>query len=196
MPYDAGNTVVPLWGSPGGYNIDFYTWRDVAGDQVGSRIRAERINTHLPNNALVQAMDLAFSTSNGMLTTELKEHMRIKFNGNIGIGTANPDEKLSVKGTVKAMRVKVTQTGWADFVFAPSYRLPPLGEVERFIRQNRHLPEIPSEKEVAENGVDLGEMNRRLLQKVEELTLYIIQQEKEMRVVKERLGKLAEGKKQ
>ncbi|RPE06021.1 hypothetical protein EGT74_27110 [Chitinophaga lutea] len=187
VPHDAGNTVVPLWGSPGGYNIDFYTWRDVAGDQIGSRIRAERINTHLPNNALVQAMDLAFSTSNGMQASELKEHMRIRFNGNVGIGTANPDEKLSVKGTIKAMRVKVLQEGWADFVFADSYKLPSLMEVERFITEHRHLPEIPSEKEVAENGVDLGEMNRRLLQKVEELTLYIIQQEKEMRVVKERL---------
>ncbi len=193
LPFDAGDTAVPLWGSPGGYNIDFYTWRDIHPDQTGARIRAERINTYVPNSALVQGMDLAFSTSNGMAPTEVKEHMRIRFNGNIGIGTSLPDEKLSVKGTVKAMKVKVTQTGWADFVFAPTYQLPPLAEVERFIQQNRHLPEIPSEKEVAESGVDLGEMNKKLLQKVEELTLYIIQQEKEMKAVKERLGKL-EGK--
>ncbi|MCW3462060.1 hypothetical protein [Chitinophaga nivalis] len=101
--------------------------------------------------------------------------------GNVGIGTTAPDKdfKLAVNGTIGAQRVKVTQQGWADFVFLPEYRLKPLTEVADFIKTHQHLPDIPSAKEVAITGVDLGEMNKKLLQKVEELTLYLIELKKE-----------------
>lgn len=194
VAHDAGNIQVPVNASPGGYNIDFYTWRDIHPEQIGARMRAERINVYFSNNALVQGMDFVFHTSDGLLPESLTERMRIRYNGNVGIGTASPDEKLAVNGTVRALKVKVTQTGWADFVFAQDYKLPPLMEVERFIRENRHLPDMPSEKEVAENGLDVGEMNKKLLQKVEELTLYIIQQEKEMGEMRRRL-EIVENKK-
>lgn len=123
------------------------------------------------------------------------EVMRLTPSHNVLIGTATDDPayKLQVKGNVKAQKVKVTLQGWADFVFEPAYRLPSLFEVEQFILQHKHLPEIPSAKEVEENGVDLGEMNKKLLQKIEELTLYIIQQDKEMKEVKKRLGRLEEA---
>ncbi len=97
--------------------------------------------------------------------------------GNIGIGTTNPTYPLTVNGTIRSKKV-IVNTGWSDFVFDDDYRLMPLHEVESFIKANRHLPEIPSAKEVEENGVSLGEISSSLLQKIEELTLYTIEQQK------------------
>lgn len=109
--------------------------------------------------------------------------MTFKWNTGIGIGTNNPQYKLDVNGTIRAKEIKV-ETGWADFVFAPDYNLPSLEEVEAHIKAHKHLEGIPSEADVKENGVDLGEMNVKLLQKVEELTLYMIQQKKEIESLK------------
>lgn len=104
------------------------------------------------------------------------------FEGNVGIGTTNPTAKLAVNGIIKAKEVKVTieAVDWPDFVFNSNHKLRPLGEVEQFIKANNHLPEIPTETEVKQNGVGLGEMNAKLLQKIEELTLYMIEQQKQM----------------
>jgi hypothetical protein len=110
--------------------------------------------------------------------------------GNIGIGTFSPQSKLAVNGTITATKVKVTLTGWSDYVFKENYPLRPLEEVESFIKTNQHLPDIPSEKEVVANGNDLGEMDKKLLQKIEELTLYLIDLKKENTAMKARLEKL------
>jgi hypothetical protein len=110
-------------------------------------------------------------------TTATAEAMRIAASGNIGIGTANPIHKLSVNGTIRAKEV-IVDTGWSDYVFERGYRLAPLAEVERHIAENGHLPGIPSAAEVAEHGVSMGEMQAKLLAKVEELTLHVIAQEK------------------
>ncbi|MEO1050054.1 MAG: hypothetical protein AAFX87_05495 [Bacteroidota bacterium] len=99
--------------------------------------------------------------------------------GNFGIGTTNPTYKLSVNGTIRAKEV-IVETGWSDFVFEEDYRLRTLKEVEAYINENGHLPEIPSAKEVEENGVKVGEMESKLLQKIEELTLYLIEKEKQI----------------
>ena len=102
-------------------------------------------------------------------------------NGSIGIGTTNPGSyKLAVNGTIAATAIKVTQTGWADFVFDDDYKLRPLSEVENYINQNKHLPGVPSAKEVTANGIDLGDNQAVLLKKIEELTLYSIEQEKKL----------------
>ncbi|MEC5147383.1 hypothetical protein [Chitinophaga sp. 212800010-3] len=98
--------------------------------------------------------------------------------GNVGIGTNVPQAKLSVNGDVSAKKIKVTQTGWPDFVFHEAYALPSLQEVENYVAVHNHLPGIPSAKEIETHGVDLGEMNKQLLQKVEELTLYLIREHK------------------
>ncbi len=98
--------------------------------------------------------------------------------GNVGIGTSNPGSwKLAVKGKIRAEEIKV-ETGWADYVFKEDYDLPTLEEVEKHIKEKGHLINIPSAKEVEENGILLGEMNKLLLEKIEELTLYVLKQEK------------------
>ncbi len=105
------------------------------------------------------------------------ERITINNVGNIGIGTLTPDHKLDVKGTIRAEEVKV-DTGWSDFVFDETYNLPSLTEVESFIKKNKHLPDIPSAREVKEEGLAMSEMMTKQMQKIEELTLYIIELEK------------------
>ncbi len=130
--------------------------------------------------------ELAFRTMTSSDKTnsfEVTERMRIDNDGNVGIGIPNPENKLDVNGTIRATEVKVA-TGWADFVFESDYNLNSLEEVDTYIQQNGHLPEIPTAKEVEENGISLGEMNAKLLQKIEELTLYTIEQQKEIEELK------------
>ena len=88
--------------------------------------------------------------------------------------------ECSYDGQVRTKSLTVTLSGWSDFVFDNDYHLPSLSEVENYIKNNRHLPDIPSAKEVEDNGVDLGEMNAKLLRKVEELTLYVIDLQKQI----------------
>jgi len=104
--------------------------------------------------------------------------------GNVGIGTLNPTSKLSVNGDIRTKEV-VVETGWADYVFDKKYKLIPLSDVEKFIQQNRHLPGIPSAGEIQKNGLSVGEMQTKMMQKIEELTLYIIELEKQVTELKE-----------
>jgi hypothetical protein len=109
--------------------------------------------------------------------------------GNVGIGTTAPTHKLSVNGTVRAKEV-IVDAGWADHVFAKDYRLVPLSEVKHHIQQNGHLPDLPSAAEVAERGVSVGDVQRLLLQKIEELTLHQIEQEERLNSQAERIRAL------
>jgi len=109
----------------------------------------------------------------------------LRSNNHVGIGTTNPGNfRLAVEGTIGAREVKVTLDSWSDFVFNSNYELRDLEEVEAFILENKRLPDIPSEKDVIDNGVNLGEMDAKLLQKIEELTLYVINMNKEMKFLK------------
>ena len=114
----------------------------------------------------------------------------VYYNDNVGIGTTNPQNKLDVNGTVHAKEVKVDMAGWADFVFGKEYQLPTLDEVEQHIREKGHLPNIPNTKEVTENGLSLGENQKLLLQKIEELTLYSIEQNKLIKQQQQQIERL------
>lgn len=109
--------------------------------------------------------------------------------GNVGIGITSPRYKLDVAGTIRAEEILVKTTG-ADFVFADDYQLRPLSEVKAFIAENKHLPEIQSAQEMQENGVSVSELQTQLLQKIEELTLYILQQEEIISNLNYRIQKL------
>jgi len=125
-------------------------------------------------------------------------------NGKIGIGTTKPDELLTVKGKIHTQEVIVDLNGAIapDYVFESyfegvskinsSYKLLSLPEIETYIKEFHHLPNIPSAKEIEKNGLSLKEMNLLLLEKIEELTLYTIQQQKEIDLLKEKVSKLKE----
>ncbi len=115
-------------------------------------------------------------------------------NGNVGIGTINPTSKLTVAGNITSREVKVSVDAGADFVFDKDYALPSLQEVEKFVTKNKHLPEIASAKEKQKEGINLSEMNIKLLQKIEELTLYVIEQEKKNTIQSKEIEKLKEEK--
>jgi len=111
-------------------------------------------------------------------------------NGQVGIGLANPDKMLTVNGAIHAKEIIVdVNDPLADYVFHPDYELMPLHKVEAFVKTNHHLPEIPSAAEVKENGLNMGEMQNKLLQKIEELTLYMIEQQKQIEELKAELKK-------
>ncbi|MFC5282639.1 hypothetical protein [Pedobacter alpinus] len=105
--------------------------------------------------------------------------------GNVGIGTTTPDEKLTVKGKLHAEEVRVDlSVPGPDYVFEKDYPLLSLAETRKYILENKHLPEVPSAKEMEQNGINLSEMNMLLLKKVEELTLHLINQNKTLEELK------------
>jgi hypothetical protein len=115
----------------------------------------------------------------------------------VGVGTKTPQEKLSVdgnvsvNGTVFAKEVKVDLTvPWADFVFTPGYNLPSLSEVASYIKDNKRLPNFPAAAEIQKNGLSMAEMMTKQMQKIEELTLYMIDMQKENEALKARLSAL------
>lgn len=146
---------------------DFSTFHDNMGNHVASQ------NLNLNGNKLVNG-------SSGI------GGIYIHTNGNvrIGTGTMNPTKALEVNGTIRSKEVIVEITNWSDFVFDNNYNLMSLKDTESFIKQNGHLPNVPSASEVESNGIQLGEMNAILLQKIEELTLYVIELEKQVQKLK------------
>ncbi len=100
--------------------------------------------------------------------------------GNVGIGTDVSNERLSVNGKIRAREIKVEALNWPDYVFKPDYKRISLQELDKYIKSNGHLPDMPSASEVEKNGVELGEMNKLLLKKIEELTLHVIELNKKI----------------
>jgi hypothetical protein len=143
------------------------TWKDVKSFNDSDWI--ETYNTQ----KIVDPTDL----------NELSLYLNPKYT-NVGIGVMKPQSTLAVNGKVTAKEFEATLDGWPDYVFDNTYTLRPLKDLENYIQLNKHLPEIPTEKEVLENGVKLGEMNALLVKKVEELTLYLISMQKEIEELK------------
>ncbi len=115
---------------------------------------------------------------------------KLYVSGNVGIGTTTPTEKLSVNGNIRSREISVESAPWPDYVFKKGYNLPSLAALEKSIKQNGHLPGIPSAKNVAEHGIKLGEMNAKLLEKIEILTLHLIEQDKKITKLQQQLKKI------
>ncbi|WP_421876497.1 hypothetical protein [Marinoscillum sp.] len=125
----------------------------------------------LSNALLIASKDATTRPIQIVTGNELK--MTINKTG-VGIGINQPSESLEVNGTIRSKEVKVEASPWPDYVFSEGYDLMSLAEISDYIAENQHLPGMPSAKQVAKEGVALGEMNAKLLEKVEELTLYVI----------------------
>jgi hypothetical protein len=160
---------------------------------IGDRIRLRSGSTsetaglwlnNPTNSALIGFVGTANANTIGLYGSSAGWGIALNtINGNVGIGTLNPTYKLSVNGNIRTKEV-VVESGWADYVFDKNYRLRSLDEVELFIQQHKHLPNIPSAKEIETNGLHLGDVQKRMMEKIEELTLYVIELKKEIEVLK------------
>jgi hypothetical protein len=175
--FNAVRTANNTWGTSGdgAHNGGAIIYGDIFGSIIFSTI---------PFNGNTNQTNIADAT--------VKENTRlfIHRDGNVGIGTtAVLGAKLSVEGSIRARKIQVDNPslGWSDFVFDENYQLPTLEYVESFITNNHHLPDVPSASEVAANGIDLAQMDAILLQKIEELTLYLLQLKKENDSLKEKI---------
>lgn len=180
--------------------VQFITHRGTTGD--GYFAFQRRLNNTY-HGELLQYSDVhgwRFFTALNKTSTGTNEALRITPDGKVGIGVdvVPAGYLFAVDGKMLTEKVIVRKSeNWPDFVFEKDYILPPLSEIEEYIEENKHLPEIPSASQVEEDGQDLAEMNRLLLKKVEELTLYLIEehnlnksQQKEIEVLKESIKQL------
>lgn len=156
---------------------------DVSGNSVAHYGLSRISGTGYNNVALSGYYGLEFYTWG-------EQRIKVLSNGNVGIGTTCPQTKLDVAGTIRADEVKVDLTRGCDFVFKSDYKLMDLNKLEMFVKTNQHLPEVASEKEMVENGVNMKELQMKLLQKIEELTLYTIEQNKKIQALEEKMGKI------
>ncbi len=116
-------------------------------------------------------------------------------NGMLSINNGTTETfRVEANGLTRARKIKVDADVWADYVFEPDYKLMPLSDVESFLKEHKHLPSIPSEKVMLEEGIDLAEMNVKMMEKIEELTLYLIEQNKELEKVKAELETIKQQK--
>lgn len=177
------NFKVQNWG--GNY---YYQFGASGGTYKAFRITKGGGGGNGPNDGYGIAVVYGKTQSNGI---RLAGYGDSYFNGgNVGIGTSTPDAKLTVNGTIHSKEVKVNLTGWPDYVFSKNYKLNSLQETESFIKEEGHLPNIPSANEVKQNGINLGEMNAKLLEKIEELTLHLIDQNKRMEKMQQEINEL------
>ncbi len=188
----SGNAII---GAGGKLGIGFSTGNPAVPLHTKGGVRFEGVKDGIPNDQILS------TDGSGNLTLVNKggywqphtNASTIVYNGVIGIGMSNTASistaavtaynfKLLVGGAVGARKVRVTAvTDWADYVFADDYKLQPLTEVEKFVKANKHLEGVPTEKEVKENGVDLGDTQVILLKKIEELTLHLIELSKQLK---------------
>lgn len=163
----------------------------IGGKQVlwlrSNTINSTEIVLEKPNTSYynIAVNDQAFAIYNSSTQASF---FRADAADNVGIGTSPvAGYKLAVGGTLLSEKIKVKQQPWPDYVFEPAYKLPSLTELEAYVKKHKHLPGVPSAKEVEENGLDLGNTQAALLEKIEELTLIIIEQNKKLEAQEKRL---------
>jgi hypothetical protein len=174
-------TLQNLCGNANNSYVNFYAYRNAAGDSW--------ITTSSRIQQTIDVTPMGFVEFNppGLLNglalgTNNQEQLYINAAGQVGIGTSNPGSfKLAVEGKIGAREVHVTsQNPWPDYVFSNQYKLKSLGTLEYYIKKNNRLPDMPSAEEIKSDGLDLGQMNTRVVEKIEELTLYIIKLNKKI----------------
>ena len=190
-------------GAPGGSKVQWANFSGIAGQGNNDQLKIfhNRIATGGTNwnsseikiQRTVDASDMSFISFRSIDPTwgasaivfgsGTTDHMKIDYSGRVAIGTqtmtgTHSNALLTVAGKMVAQSCYITLTGWADYVFANDYKVPNLYDVEAYYKANKHLPEIPSEKEIIEKGVDLAEMNKLLLKKIEEMTILMVKQQK------------------
>jgi len=154
-------------------------YQDYRLDIVAAAADIGAVRMSIKDNVFLKTYGYYDLTGLSLGVAGYEDLFHLKDSGNVGIGTTTPDQRLTVKGKIHAEEVIVDlNVPVADYVFKPNYKLMPLPEVEQFVKTNSHLPEIPSAGEITKNGLSMGEMQNKLLQKVEELTLYMISQQK------------------
>jgi hypothetical protein len=157
------------------------------GNEAAVLLKGGYATGSLSSGRIVSLFDGGTSFSNARTTIQsllsggVYDNTLTAKNGNVGIGTTSPDAKLAVKGTVHSTSILVDLLVPApDYVFKDDYNLPSLAEIKTYTDKNHHLPGVPAAAEIEKNGINLAEMNMTLLKKVEELTLYLIEQNKQL----------------
>ncbi|WP_422349035.1 fibronectin type III domain-containing protein [Flagellimonas sp.] len=147
-------------------------------------------------NESAQSTSISVTTENGSSgggsTVWTKSGSTASYSGEVAIGTSTVPSgyQLAVDGDIRTREIRVDQDNWPDYVFDEDYDLPTLEEIKSFIEANGHLPNLPSAEEVTQNGTDLGKMDRLLLEKIEQLTLFAIQQNRLLEKQQEELNQL------
>lgn len=168
------------WGGSGGGNLEMYSKID---DSRAGELRFVYGGGNFG--------EILFSHYNGSSWTV---QSKIDKNGNWAIGTTTicPDCKLSVNGKIRTKEI-VVESDWADYVFQPSYQLRPLEEVEAYINENKHLPGVDSAATIEKNGLDLSKASIKMMEKIEELTLYMIELKKQNDILQQEVALLKQS---
>ncbi|MEO9804581.1 MAG: hypothetical protein ABJF04_15100 [Reichenbachiella sp.] len=164
------------------------------GGQMGIGVETPSEKLEVAGNikALGKLTGTGVEASNGTFADQVSVNNLLSVAGQVAIGTTDPKGyKLAVAGEMAVAEITVeVEVNWPDYVFKKNYELQPLSEIKSFVEQNHHLPEVPSAKEITNNGMKMGEMNMILLKKIEELTLHLIEKDLQLQQVMERLSKL------
>lgn len=170
----AYGTVMEFYGLGGHQTGQFY-FAGWDNSKIRYREAFYAQNTWSDWMTLLDSKNNVESTGRLMITGQGNHYIN---GGNVGIGITNPGEKLSVNGNIRAREIKVQATNWPDYVFEEGYRVGTLEALESYIKANKHLPGMPSAKDVEANGIAVSEMLKLQQQKIEELTLHLIEKEK------------------
>ncbi|WP_443938795.1 hypothetical protein [Pedobacter sp. MW01-1-1] len=149
----------------------FVGWTTSSGENMKS-VDYEANGQPINQNLISDIQDY----NSSMSQTFFANHISLM--ANVGIGTSTPQEKLSVNGNIRAREIKIETANWPDYVFEEDYKITSLQNLEKYIKANKHLPDMPTAKEVESNGLVLGEIVKQQQKKIEELILYLIEKDK------------------